>query len=170
MDFGKSLKTHNSINELKFNQSLKNPKILDTEKCRAHVKTYENIQQNKTTVNNLNECINKDLKSESENELPKKCRKKRKKKKRLNNYTNKNISYDYQNNMENVEFHKEIVNITKEVVVPKNSVKIFVRKNNKKYLTDTISTSSLISTKKSLRSIFSQILKKFKEERRLQYS
>lgn len=168
MDFGKSLKTH-STSELKINQSLKSNKFLEKEKCEGpNIISYENInQQNKIINNNFNEYyLDKNLESESENEISKKSRKKRKKKKKLNNYT-------YENNIEteiikNAECHNEIHNFTNKVIMPKKSVKIFVRKNNKKYITGIISKNSLVSTKKSIRSIFSQLLKKFKEERRLQ--
>lgn len=175
MDFGKALKTQSSTSELKFNQSLKSNQFLEKERYIRHeINSCENNEQNKAIVDNLNKYyLDKEQESDNQNEITKKSRKKRKKKKNVDNYTCNNINNDYVNIkeielLENVKFHKKIDNFTKQIITPKDRVKIFVRQINKKYKTDTVNTNSLVSTKKSLRDIFSQILKKFKEERRLQ--
>jgi len=92
---------------------------------------------------------------EQENRQTKKKKKHRKKKKKkLNNSSC--INYDFTDN-----------DVIKNIDIAKEPVKIFTRTKNKKYLSETINKEIDISTKMSVREIFSKLLKQYKRERQL---
>lgn len=176
MDFGKALSAQGLANTLEINQPLDrhSEKIIEEQNSVAN--TFGKAgQQNETTVN-LNEYHgNSDKGRENNNQIRilKKSKRKRKMKRKQFNYTNIN------SNSCNTEIkdcvgdncYSQIGNSTKQIVTSKNSVKIFVRPVNKKYQSaKNVNQKPLnISSKKSVREIFSKILKQFKEENKLQH-
>lgn len=168
-DFSNALKMHYLSGKLEMNQSLKNYQY--SEKVQKSIlNPSENIsKQNKTTVD-----LKEHFQDKKQN-ISTKSKKKRTKKKKFNINSFNNANYDYTNinnneEMEDVqdECYKQIEYSTKQIVKRSNgSVKIFVRQTNKKYKSETVSKESLVSTKRTVRDIFSKILKDFKKERAL---
>lgn len=162
----------NSSGKLEINQSLKNYQY-SKKVQKSILNPSENInEKNKTTMDLKEHCQNKKHSNIIQTKISTKSKKKRKKKKKIYINSSKNAD-DYTNinnneEMEDVqdECYKQIEN--SQIVKRSNSsVKIFVRQMNKKYKNETVDEESLVSTKRTMRDIFSKILKDFKKERAL---
>jgi len=172
MDFGKALNARGLATGLELNQPLDRQKILDERKNVAS--TFEKVCRRNETAVNL-KC-NPDKGQESNNQIrtsKKSKRKRKKKRKRINNYCT-NINNDSNNTEINHcvrdKCYSHVGNSTKQIIMSKDPVKIFVRPVNKKYQSaeNTNQKPLNISSKRSVREIFSKILKQFKEEKKLQ--
>lgn len=175
IDFCKALKKHNTskleiINLPKIDQY--SEKICETEQNIINIS--QNSNQHQDAIENVHESysIIKEMGTIEQTEIKKKSKKKRKKKSK---YSSENLN---KNSMTEVIEHvndeyQKINEISskqpKQFIVSKQPVKIFVRQANKKSKNETVGTQSLISTKKkTVREIFSNILKQFKMERQKQ--
>ncbi|XP_025191419.1 putative uncharacterized protein DDB_G0282499 [Melanaphis sacchari] len=168
MDFSKALKRHHLMDNLERNKPLiidKQSKELTYKVQNNIINNFENInQQNKKIVGVHEYNLNKEQESNNDQtEMPKKSRKKRKRKKKNNNDF-KNINH----------FKTVIINNTKDecnkkmknsIVTSKKAVQIFIRKTNNQDKSQIDRKKSLVSTHRSVRDMFSEILKQFKKER-----
>lgn len=179
-DFSNMLKTHSSLSgELKFNQSFKLHQYSIKKKCevqKSAFNTAEKINQQNKTMNLNGYFQNEKQSNNNQTQILTKSKKKRIKKKKLNIYSCKNPSYEYTNinNTEVIDdvqekYFKQIENTTKKRIVKssKDSIKIFVRQTNKKYKSETTNKESLVLSKRTVRDIFSKILKELKKEKLL---
>lgn len=168
MDFTKALKIHNITNQLEIIQSSKIDQHL--EKMCTIQKTIKVIPEN---INQLHKASKPFPIIEEETNIyqtntKKKSRKKRKKKKK-SIYALENIINN--SNNEKIEIFKDeyLINSeksTKQNLASKHPVKVFVRRGNKKFKSDTVCSEPLISSKqKTVRDVFSAILKQYKMER-----
>jgi len=146
MDFGKSLKEHYLKKQQEINKL--NKKYIYTVKDNV-INTSGNIIQQSNAIKGFNSM------TEQENRQTKKKKKNRRKKKKLNNSIC-DLNYDFTDN-----------DVIKNIAIAKEPVKIFTRTKNKKYLSETINKEIDISTKMSVREIFSKLLKQYKRERQL---
>lgn len=157
MDFGKSLSMQNFVNEPEINQPLETDHCIEKiyEEQKGIMNSFEKATQQNETIVNLNEYYDNLDKKQKHNQtkITKKSKRKRKKKKKKN--SNSEIK-------DNVQDNTQIGNSTKQVVTSKDPVKIFVRQVNKQNLSTKKVNQG--STKRSIREIFSKILKQFKEE------
>lgn len=150
MDFGKTLTTYDSVGELEINQLFK-------------INQYsKNINHQNNIIVNINDYYPD--KSNCQNNIPRKSRKRCKKKKKC-----KDINHDYSNNTKaELNEHIEIQYNNKiENCISKNSVKIFERQINKHQTIETNSKELQVSTKKSIKDVFSEILKQYKKKKEL---
>lgn len=162
MDFGGLLKKHGlKIKQeklyqplFKINQHLEEKNRVEQTTTECVTKTSENIlQQSKANYD-----IITDKKVENINNPIKKPKKSRKRCKKKKNCTVSEVIDD-----------SDFGSIKQQTTTPKgSSVKIFTRTSIKKYASETIIKDTIGSTKKkTLREIYSQILKQFKEEKEL---
>jgi len=161
MDFGGLLKKYSlKIKQEKLyqplfniNKHLEEKNDIEQTNITCVTKTSENIlQQNKANYDIITdkevENINNPIKKQ------KKSRKRRKKK--------KNVT------ISEVIDHSDFDSIKQQTAAPRHQVKIFTRTSIKKYASETIIKEPISSTKtKTLREIYSKILKQFKEEKKL---
>lgn len=159
MDFAKALKINKSTSQLEMVQS---------SKIGQHVEIICKVQK---VSEDLEPCQIIEENNINQTNTKKKSRKKRKKKKK-SLYTLENTNNDL--NTEAIEHFKNQYltnseNSPKQMTTSKHPVKVFVRRATKKYKSDTAGTEPLISSKKkTVRDVFSAILKQYKMERRNQ--
>lgn len=167
MDLTKALKTHNLTSQIEIIQSSKLNQHL--EKMCEIQRTIQIIPKN---INQQHKATEPYLITEEESNInqtnpKKKSRKKHKKKKKLictlrniNNSNNESIKHFKDEYLTNSE------KSPKQNLAAKPPVKVFVRQANKKYKSDTVCTEPHIpSKKKTVRDVFSAILKQYKLER-----
>lgn len=168
--FGRLLKMQSSKNKLDIYQPLKTDQYPD-DKNNYIQNSVKNPSEDIELQNEAIYNINLGLKSiNNQTKMLKKSRKRRKKKKKLNTNTHTNIINGFINTT-NIEITKQIedtsyMHSTKQIATPKFPVKIFVRQVNKNDQSE--DTSKNTTKMKSLREIFSKLLKQFKQERGLQ--
>lgn len=169
LDFSKRLKS-SSINHQKIDQSIQHIQYDEKKPYKAKsnfVNISKNINlQNKTTID-LNTFYKHKEQKINQLKVFKKSKRKRKKKNNLNgniNYKNTVTTEVTENN--DSEYYKKNENYSKQnMEKSKNDVKIFVRKMNKN---ETVNKKFNSSSKKSVREVFSRIVKQLKMERELQ--
>lgn len=169
MGFSKRLKScsndHQNIDQSFLLDQYTENKKFKTKKSIINISENNNVQ--KETAIDLNEYFIHKEQESNQIEVHKKSKKKRRKKKKLNG------SIYYKNTEETVnidnEYHKKIEDSSiQNMAASENAVKIFVRNINKKYKNETVHNNSDVSTKKSVRAIFSRIVKQLKIDRQLQ--
>lgn len=168
IDFCKALKLHKSTSKC-------GVKTVEQEiicHVPANIKKASEIieQQNKLLANSdySNQAKNEESKT-YETIILKTPLKKRKKKKRYNSNNCRSITYDHLNNLNTEVIVNDNNKCHKKIDPPENAVKIFESPNNNMNKSKILDDESLISTKKSARQIFSDILKQFKKERQVHY-
>lgn len=153
------------------NIEINKPLIIDKHSEEIICEVQNNIINNSENINQQNtEMVNVhdyNLSKEQENsndqiEKPKKSRKKRKRKKKNNNDC-QNI--DYSNTVVTNNSDEGDKKMKNSVVTSKKTVKIFIRKMNNKDKSQIDKRKSLVSTQRSVRDMFSKMLKQFKKER-----
>lgn len=156
MSFSKRLKNYLTDQSFHFDQY--------TEKKNVNIS--ENITSQNGTID-PNEYYSYRHKRQVCNEIKvqKKSKKKRKNKKNLYR-DNKNITKTDVTEIIDDNNLRKIENSSKQnMVVSRNAVKIFERKINKKLKNETVDKKSDVSNKKSVRDIFSRIVKQLKMDR-----
>lgn len=157
MDFGKMLKTSNMLFKSQINHN-NSPSENEKVKVQSSVMDVSaNEDQQKQSVINLQKYY-RIKESEGQTKKQKKSKKKKKRKK-LNTILINNDNYvNYTKNEVEVElYEKNNYTVSKS----KESVKIFIRQA-KTYNNETIHNES---TKKSVRDVFSKILKQYKQKK-----
>jgi hypothetical protein len=164
LDFSKRLKSC-SINHQKIDQSIQLIQY-DEKKTFKAKKNIENINlQHKTTLD-LNKLYKHIEQESNQLKVDKKSKRKRKKKNNLNgnSYYRNTVRTDITENND-YELKQNENSVKQNLEKSKNAVKIFVRKINKEHKNETVNKISNISTKKSVREVFSRIVKQLKMER-----
>lgn len=170
MDFCKTLKRHNLMDNLEKNKPLITSKHSEELICKVQnsiINNFEDInQQNREKVIVHEYNLSKEQENNNDHtEMPKKSRKKRRKrKKKINNNNCKNIDHSKTAVINNSKDECDKI-IKNSIVTPKKTVKIFIRKMNKKDKSQIDGKKSLVSTQRSVRDMFSKMLKQFKKER-----
>lgn len=165
MDFTKELKIHNVTSQLEIIQSSKIDQHFE-KMCRIH-KTNKVIPENINQQHKASKPYT--IINEEKSNIYKTNRKKKRKKKKKSIYLLENINNN--SNNEGMEYFKDeyLTNSeqsTKQNFASKHPVKVYVRRGNKKFQSDTICMEPLIfSKKKTVRDVFSTILKQYKMER-----
>lgn len=173
LDFSKALNSRSLTDKFEKNK----PLIIDKHSEELICKVQKNIINTSGNINQQNGLVvdvyehNLDKEKGINNDIIKMQKKSRKKRKRKKKFKNNDCILDYNNTSKTVvtEFCDEkMENSSKNKnYSSKNSVKIYVRQMNNNHKSKISSKESLISTEKSLKNIFSKMLKQFKKERQL---
>ncbi|XP_015380403.1 PREDICTED: uncharacterized protein LOC107174099 [Diuraphis noxia] len=171
MNFCKVLKTHHLMDNIKMNKSLitnKHSKELISQVQKCIVNASENNNQQTGVLGNVHEYyLTKKQKSNDVTEIPKKSKKKRKRKKKCNNNDFKSIEHtSTPTTLVTDNFNHECdEKMRNSIIKPKNTVEIFIRQINNKDKNQITKKESFVSSQRSVRDMFSKMLKKIKKER-----